>query len=284
MQQKSTPTTLVGWVDRVTVSLKSRHYSPRTIAAYTTCVRIFLQWYRTKYIGQNLQNLTRDHVIQFVVQLHDEGKAAKTVNLYKEAIKYLAREILNKPEVAEIKLSREPKRLPVVLTKAEVEALFAATENPKHRLLLMVAYAAGLRISEVRALRVQDVDLMECLVTVRCGKGRKDRLTVLSPKILGELQQMCAYKQPKDVVFASERGGALHVRTLGEIFQQAKKKAGITKPATFHSLRHSFATHLIEQGTDIRHIQALLGHANIRTTQGYTHVTRPQVRKIVSPL
>jgi integrase/recombinase XerD len=216
--------------------------------------------------------------------LHDEGKAPKTINLYKEAIKYCAREVLRKPDVADIRLSRETKRLPMVLTKEELERLFAAARNEKHRLLLMVAYCAGLRISEVRTLRVRDLDLVECIVTVRRGKGNKDRLTVLSPKILVALQALCAGKSPDEVVFMSERGGALHVRTLGEIFHYAKRAAGITKPATFHSLRHSFATHLIENGTDIRHIQALLGHANIRTTQWYTHVTRPQLKMIVSPL
>lgn len=284
MQQKNTPTTLIGRLNRLIVELKSRQYSARTIDAYTTCVKIFLQRYRKHLPWKPLQNIQKDDVIQFVVMLHDEGRTPKTVNLYKEAIKYFAREILYRPEVADIKLSREPKRLPVVLTKAEIESLFAAAHNPKHRYILMLAYAAGLRISEVRSLRVQDLDLEECVVMVRGGKGNKDRLTVLSPKIIAWLQQLCAGRLPTDYVFTSERGGALHVRTLGEIFHHAKKRAGITKPASFHSLRHSFATHLIEQGTDIRHIQALLGHANIRTTQGYTHVTRPQVRKIVSPL
>jgi integrase/recombinase XerD len=226
----------------------------------------------------------REHVIDFAVKLHDEGKAPKTINLYKDSIKYFAREVLGRRDVADIRMSKEPRRLPVVLTRDEVEKLFAAARNLKHRLILQVAYASGLRISEVRTLRVQDLDLVECVIHVHAGKGNKDRITVISPKILGGLHQMCKGKEPRDYVFMSDMGDALHVRTLGEVFHAAKRQAGITKPATFHSLRHSFATHLIEQGTDIRHIQVLLGHANIRTTQGYTHVTRPQVQRVVSPL
>jgi len=162
--------------------------------------------------------------------------------------------------------------------------LIDLTQNFKHRLLLALAYSAGLRVSEVVRLRAPDIDLGGLTVIVRQGKGKKDRLTVISSTLAPELQKIMAGKEANDYVFASERGGRLTETSAQKVFYQALIRAGIKKPATFHSLRHSFATHLLENGTDVRYVQELLGHANIRTTQIYTHVTNPAIRNIKSPL
>ena len=154
----------------------------------------------------------------------------------------------------------------------------------KHRLMLGLAYGAGLRVSEVVATRVQDLDLAELTIHIKQAKGKKDRISVLPEKLIEELRRMVAGKLGDDLVFPSEWGGQLTTRTAQKIFEQALVRANITKPATFHSLRHSFATHLLENGVDVRYVQELLGHQNIRTTQLYTQVTNPKLKSIQSPL
>jgi len=172
----------------------------------------------------------------------------------------------------------------VVLSRSEIEKILQSVANRKHKLLLSLVYGAGLRVSEVVSLRVQDIDFDRELIHIKNAKGRKDRVTILPKKLVQEFQGLSQFCSGKDFVFCSNRGGRLSARTAQKIFEQALKNAGIKKDASFHSLRHSFATHLLENGTDVRYVQALLGHQNIRTTQYYTQVTNPSLRKIVSPL
>lgn len=149
---------------------------------------------------------------------------------------------------------------------------------------MKIAYSAGLRVSEVTKLRVEDIDFDRKLIHLKMAKGKKDRLTLLSEKLIPDLKNLVFFKKSKDLLFESERGGVLSTAGLQKTFKQALKNAGIKKSATFHSLRHSFATHLLENGTDIRYVQELLGHQNIKTTQIYTHVTNTAIRNIKSPL
>jgi site-specific recombinase XerD len=158
------------------------------------------------------------------------------------------------------------------------------TKNTKHRLMLALAYGAGMRVSEVVALRVSDIDLHELTIHIKQAKGQKDRISVIPESWVDSLRTWAGAKAGHEFVFASDRGGILTTRTAQKIFEHALAKAGIQKSATFHSLRHSFATHLIENGVDIRYVQVLLGHNNIRTTQRYTHVTNPMLKNIQSPL
>ncbi|MDP3965053.1 MAG: tyrosine-type recombinase/integrase [bacterium] len=184
----------------------------------------------------------------------------------------------------EIRTAKKPKSIPVVLSRKEIEAILSVTRNMKHRFILALAYGAGLRVSEVVALRVWDLDLRELTIHIKEAKGRKDRISVIPEKLVHGLHSMIEGRPGEALVFGSERGGALATRTAQKIFENALKKAGITKDATFHSLRHSFATHLLENGVDVRYVQELLGHQSIRTTQQYTQVTNPKLKKIVSPL
>jgi len=171
-----------------------------------------------------------------------------------------------------------------VLNHDEIERLRSCIKNHKQRLLVALAYGAGLRVSEVVNLRVADLNLSEKTIHLKITKGRKDRITVFPEKLIGATTQLITGKAPHEPVFESERGGTLTTRTAQHIFAEARVRAAITKPATFHSLRHSFATHVLENGVDLRYVQELLGHDSIRTTQRYTHVTAVHLKKIVSPL
>lgn len=162
--------------------------------------------------------------------------------------------------------------------------ILQAPKNSKHRLLLALAYGAGLRVSEVVDLRVGDLDLPALMIHIKQGKGQKDRISVVPDTLVNDLRNLIAGKGAREYVFASERGGKLTTRTAQKVFETALHLSEIKKDATFHSLRHSFATHLLENGVDIRYVQELLGHQNIRTTQQYTHVTNPKLRNIKSPL
>ena len=180
---------------------------------------------------------------------------------------------------------RRERRLPVVLSREELHRFLGAVGNPKHVALLAVAYSAGLRVSEVVRLRLEDLDRDRGLVRIRAGKGKKDRLTLLSQTALTLVDTYLAGVDPGVWLFAGARVGRhLSTRSVQKITAAARARAGITKPVTPHVLRHSFATHLHEAGTDVRLIQELLGHASVRTTEIYTHVSRRQLQSIRSPL
>lgn len=243
-------------------------YSPRTIEAYVRCV---------VEIGET-------DLLRFLDRLEKQGKSSYTLNQYHAAYKLYKTKVLQERWHLRFPYAKRHTRLPVVLTRVEVAKLITVTKNNKHRLLLALAYGSGLRVSEVIKLRVQDVQIEELSLMVHDGKGGKDRITLLPEKLSHDLRNLLAGKNPSDYLFESERGGALTSRTAQVVFARSLKLAGITKIATFHSLRHSFATHLLENGVDIRYIQQLLGHASIVTTQQYTKVTNPQLLTIRSPL
>jgi len=170
------------------------------------------------------------------------------------------------------------------LSKTEIMAIIKNTPNLKHKLIMALTYGGGLRLSEIKNLKVADIRLEENCLMIRQSKGNKDRLTIFPEKIKDVLTKYLASKGKDELVFESNRGGKLSDRTIQKIFAKGLEKAGIKKAASFHSLRHSFATHLLENGTDIRYVKELLGHANIRTTQVYTQVTDLKLKNIKSPL
>lgn len=257
--------------------LRLRNYSSKTRESYSRCVGEYLAT-----VGEPLP-FSRVKLEDFLLAKQERGLSPQTVNLSLNAIKHFYREILGLGQRINIKFSKRSKKLPIVLSRQEIQAMLDTLTNVKHRLMLGLAYGAGLRVSEVIDLRVQDVALDELTLHLKDAKGKKDRITLIPEKLRDELRQSLAGKQGLDFVFSSERGGGLSERTAQKVFEQALNKAGINKPATFHSLRHSFATHLLENGTDVRYVQALLGHHNIRTTQLYTQVTNPQLKNIKSP-
>lgn len=259
--------------------LTYRNYSQRTVESYLFCVERYFKFKKTDLGRVNVANIK-----YFLFRLQRKGLAPETINLHLNAIKFFYREVLEAKTTIGIKFARKNKRLPVVLSKDEVSRLLASATNSKHKLLLSLAYGAGLRLSEVISLKVKDISIEELVCTIRNTKSRHDRTTVFPEKIKHSIQNLIAGKERDDYVFESERGGKLSARSAQKAFEKALKQSGIKKAASFHSLRHSFATHLLESGVNIRYIQELLGHKNIRTTQIYTKVTSPAIRNIKSPL
>lgn len=193
--------------------------------------------------------------------------------------------MLKKKFVYEVKRPRKDKKLPVVLSKEEVAKIISSVDNIKHRAILMLVYSAGLRVGEVVRLKPEDIDSKRMLIHIKGSKGRKDRYTLLSEKTLEVLRAYWKKYKPEKWLFGGAREGRyLSIRSVQKIFEQACKRAGIRKEITIHGLRHSFATHLLEGGTDLRYIQELLGHKDSKTTEIYTHVSTQSLGKIKSPL
>jgi integrase/recombinase XerD len=259
--------------------LKVRNLSRSTITSYLSCLDAYFRDKKT-----DLWNPDVPHIRRFIISKLEKGAASQTVNVYLNAIKFFYREVAKSPVSIDVRFAKKPSRLPVVLSRKEIRDLINATKNAKHRFMIALTYGAGLRVSEVVSLRAMDVDFAEKMLTIRQAKGQKDRVTVIPDSLVEDLHLFLAGKKGDDIVFESARGGKLTTNTPQKVFERSLKEAGIIKEATFHSLRHSFATHLLENGTDIRYVQALLGHANIRTTQRYTQVTSLALKNIKSPL
>ncbi len=259
--------------------LKIRNYSPRTIKSYTNGLQKYFRFKKN-----SLKQLDINNIQDFLLFCSNKGLSAKTRNLYLNSIKFYYYNVIKTSEKIDIKSAKRSKSLPVVLNHKEIARLIEVTNNQKHKLILSIAYGAGLRVSEVVNLKVKDMDIYNLTLHIKNAKGKKDRITIIPQKIKDELEIISNSRDQNEFVFPSERGGKLTTRTAQKIFTNAIKKAKIKKDATFHSLRHSFATHLLENGVDIRYVQELLGHQNIRTTQRYTQVTNPKLRNIKSPL
>lgn len=259
--------------------LRLRGASPRTIQSYTNILREYFSWKGGRY-----ENLDEKNIREYLLLKEGRGSSASTRNLILNAIKFFYRDVVRLGMEIKIKYAKGVKSIPVVLSRSEIKKLVVATNNLKHRLMIALAYGAGMRISEVVSLRVRDVDLDEMIIHIKQAKGKKDRITVFPESLKTDIQNLIAGKSGDDYVFESERGGKLTTRSAQMVFARSLRKAGISKSATFHSLRHSFATHLLENGVDVRYVQELLGHQNIRTTQRYTKVTNPMLKNIKSPL
>lgn len=256
-----------------------RNYSRATKKSYTGCLRRFL---RSRLDEINEPN--KKSIEDFLIDLFEKGSSSQTVRSYLQAIQFYYREVIESSVSLNIKTPKRPSRLPVTLSHVEIERVLKSITNEKHRVMIALTYGSGLRVSELIDLRAGSVDFEEGVLRVYQGKGKKDRITLLPALLILELEKRTAGKRPDDYLFESNRGGRLSSRSIQKVFERALKKADIKKPATFHSLRHSFATHILEQGIDLRFIQKLLGHANIRTTQRYTHVSTASIRAIQSPL
>lgn len=266
-------------LNRTIRELKIHDYSPKTIKSYVNALKKYFTHKR-----ENLEQLNVDNIKDFLLNCKDNGVKAKTRNQYLSAIKFYYYRVNGVKDKIEIRFAKRAKNLPVVLNRSEIDEVINAADNQKHKLLLTVAYGAGLRVSEVVNLKVKDINVENLTIHIKSSKGKKDRITVFPICIKESLNRIICAKNSNEYVFSSERGSKLTTRTAQKIFSKAMKRTSIKKDATFHSLRHSFATHLLENGTDIRYVQELLGHSNIRTTQRYTQVTNPQLQNIKSPL
>jgi integrase/recombinase XerD len=267
---------------RMIEDLKLRNLAPRTIQVYVARVAAF-----ARHFGRSPEALGRDEVRSYLLHLVQEKHVSwSTYNQTVAGLRFLYEVTLGREGVlVRVACPKQPKKLPVVLSLEEVTRFFAAIIGLKHRAILMTAYAAGLRISEVVALRVDDIDSKRMVLRVRQAKGRKDRYVMLSPRLLTVLREYWKVARPTDWLFPGDiPGRPLTVGTVHRICAQASRAAGLGKHVTVHTLRHSFATHLLEAGTDIRTIQVLLGHRNLKTTAIYTHVSPTALETTRSPL
>ncbi len=273
------------YIDLMDREMCLRNYSPKTRKSYQLCVK---DYFSSCGCGPKCScdpcvcNMER--VKKYLLKKQGTGATSQTTNLHLSAIKFFYREIVKKPEKIDIKLAKRSGKLPVVLSRGEVEKIIGSISNAKHRLMVSLAYGAGLGVSEIISLKTGDINTDELTLHIKNAKGKKDRITIFPKKIRDDLRNIAAGKKKDEYVFMSNRGGKMTERSVQKMFAAALKKSNIKKPATFHSLRHSFAAHLLENGVDIRYVQELLGHANIRTTQIYAKVTNPIIKNIKSPL
>ena len=274
-----------GLVNRLVEDLQLRNYSSCTQKAYGWCVGTFLNHYK----NLKMSKLSQDQVRKYQVYLTKQ----KAVSLcyYKQmfaAIKFFYRVTLEQEwDVKRLPYKRKEMQLPVVLDKEEVLDLLKVTTNLKHRAILMTIYSCGLRLNEVRYLEIKDIDGKRMMIHVRKGKGNRDRYVMLSKRLHKVLRKYWAMTvpHPQRWLFPGKNPEQPVSRTtIQTIFTKARKKAGITKRASVHTLRHSFATHLLEDGTNLIVIQRLLGHRSLRSTLIYVHVARNLITSAVSPL
>ncbi len=264
--------------------LKLKAYSASTIRTYRNEFMQLLKVLKQKPVN----DLTTDDLRRYMVYVMEKGLSENGAHSRLNALKFYFEQVIGKEKFFwEIPRPKKPRLLPKVLGEEELERLFNALVNIKHKAMLFTAYSAGLRVSEVAALKMKHIDSGRMQIFVEQAKGKKDRYVSLSPVLLDILRAYIKRSSPKPLVylFESEQTRAAYpTRTIQRIFQIAKEKAGIRKEIGIHSLRHSFATHLLEKGTDIKYIKDILGHFDIRTTERYLHVGKKNLVNIVSPL
>jgi len=262
--------------------LKLKGYSFKTRKAYLNHIKRF-----ASYIKKDLDEISNEEIKKYALfLLEEEGKSHSYVNQAISSIKFWVNKVLKQSDLIETcSRPKKEKKLPLVLSFQEVSKILSALNNEKHKTILFLIYSAGLRVGEVVKLKPEDIDSERMLIHVVQGKGRKDRFTVLSQITLNQLRKYFMLYKPEIWLFPGQNNKSyITERTVEKIFKDACKIAKIKKQVSVHSLRHSFATHLLEGGTDLRYIQELLGHASSKTTEIYTHVTQKSLRNISSPL
>jgi integrase/recombinase XerD len=269
--------------DQMREDLLLKAYSPHTLKAYLSSVRHFV-----KYYMRSPQDMGEKEVRDFLLHLIRDRKASPaTQDMYVNALKFLYTVTLKRPEVVkDISHPKRPQTLPVILSPEEVLRIFEAIRSVKYKAIIATAYAAGLRVSEVCGLCIADIDSQRMRIHVRSGKGKKDRYVMLGESLLVLLRQYYKAARPKgEYLFPGQKPHRpICTTSVSQVLRRVIRETGLTKRVTMHTLRHCFATHLLEAGTDIRILQVLLGHSSIRTTLRYTHITDRLIQKLVSPL
>lgn len=266
------------YIEKLTIM----RYSKNTIKIYRQCFTEFINYYSEK----KLEEIIQSDILSFLRYLIEErGISTSYQNQAINAIKFYYEKVLGgKRETYFIERPRGEKFLPEVLSESEVNVLFGSITNLKHKCMMMTTYSAGLRVGELLNLRLADIDSKRMLIRVNQGKGKKDRVTLLSHKLVQILRIYYKQYHPKEYLFEGIAGGKYSERSAQQVLKEACRRAGLRKHVTMHTLRHSFATHLLENNTDIRYIQELLGHSNPKTTQIYTHITTKGLDQLRSPL
>jgi integrase/recombinase XerD len=266
---------------RMIEDMTIRKFAARTQEGYIRCVKNF-----SNFLGASPAKARFEDIRRYQLHLASNGAGAPTINHTLTALRFLFMVTLRKPDaVMRLPFVRKPQKLPVVLSPDEVQRLLEAAPGLKYKAALSVAYGAGLRASEVLALKISDIDSARMMIRVEQGKGKKDRYVMLSPHLLDILRLWWKAARPQGWLFPGQnRIDPLSARQFNRACHAAAEAAGIGKPICLHTLRHSFATHLLEQNVDIRVIQVLMGHAKLDTTALYTRVATKAVREVTSPL
>lgn len=263
--------------------MKSRNYSYKTIRTYHHYFVKFVNCYPTLTMEQ-INEFERDQINQYHRELAQSGISFGTLNQSVNSIKFYYKYVVGKAlDRIDIERPIKERTLPILFSKQEVTEIIKQVENLKHKCILLTLYSAGLRIGELLSLKVDDIDTDNKYIWVRCGKGKKDRRTLLSDKAQKLIARYLAEWKPKEWLFEGQYNGRYSATSARNILKSAMRKAGIQKRGSLHTLRHSFATHLLESGTDIRYIQELLGHNSSKTTEIYTYVSSKYISSIKSP-
>ncbi len=268
--------------DQMLMDLQLSGAKPRTQETYLREVENL-----AKYFNRSPAELGEAELKKYMLYMINERHLSEgTFRFYVAGLKFLYRTTLKREwPVEKIKHPRSKRKLPVVLDLSEVEVLFAVTKNLKHKAMLMITYSSGLRVSETARLKMTDIDSKRMTIRVSDGKGGKDRYSILSRTALEHLRQYWRKYRPTEWLFEGQKQDEpITTHSIQLMFYAAKKRAGIKKPASIHTLRHSFATHLIEAGTSLHHVQLLLGHRSPTTTTVYLHVSRLNLAQVTSPL
>jgi integrase/recombinase XerD len=268
-------------IDKLVAFMHSKRYSPNTIKAYRDALSVFFRFHDNKVPSEiseaDVIRFNNEYILRNELSGSYQNQVVNAIKLFYRVheSRLFVIENLHRP--------RREKRLPNVLSKEEVKKLLDAPVNLKHRMMLALSYSCGLRRSEVLNLRITDIQSARGLILIREAKGKKDRIVPLSKRILDLLREFYRCFRPKQFLFEGQGGKRYSDRSLEKVMQQAVHRAGIQKPVTLHWLRHSFATHLLESGTDLRTIQELLGHKSSKTTELYTHVSNRHIQNVRSP-
>jgi len=268
-------------LERFRKQLTIENYSNQTIKSYLSALKIFLEYIKKLEIDK----ITEKEIQNYLYYCKDtKDYSFSSMKQVIASIRYLYLKVLHKqvPESLFIKL-KKPNILPSVLSKKEIVKILKVTKNIKHKTILLLIYSAGLRLGELLNLKIGDVDSERMKIHIKQGKGKKDRYIMLSENMLKLLRRYYKIFKPKEFIIEGQHGGKYSPKSVQSVFKSSLKKADIKKKATVHTLRHSFATHLLDDGTDIRYIQELLVHKRLETTQIYTHVSSYSINKIKSP-
>ncbi len=270
-------------IEQLVLEMQYRNYSNRTVNTYSELLRQLEKSFRIP-----IDEITGEHLKQYLHRrITQEAISVSTINQCISAYKILQTDVLKRDwESIRIKRPRRTMKLPVIMSQSEIESLINATKNVKHKAILMLAYSSGLRLQEVQTIKPSAIDSQRMTVHVVQGKGKKDRYTLLSVKTLEILRIYYKMYRPKSYLFESQgkRGCFLADSTLGAIVKKNAVKAGIKKNISFHTLRHCFATHLMEKGVNLKLVQQFLGHTSLKTTSIYLHLADINPGNVVSPL
>ncbi len=269
------------WVQKLRQELIVSGYSSRTVKMYLCYFNEF-----DRFLKKPIEQCERDDIVAFLAEKKEKGNVSNaTLALVHAALHFFFHKIMRKKIVEDIKIAKKATKLPTVLGRDEVKKLIKATPPKRDRLIVEFLYSSGCRVSECVKLKTENLDFKEKMASIRGGKGNKDRMIILSKEWLKHIKKYLKRKKIKSVfVFSKKNGTPLSSDTVQRVVKKAAEKAGIQKKVTPHTLRHSYATHLLETGENIRKIQELLGHSDLSTTQIYTRVSTAELKKVKSPL